>query len=281
MRKAFIFFIVFFIAAEGFAAPKKGKTAHVGTEHKFYNETMNFRIVWKGIAAGDVTLRSRVVDKDFIQINSRVNSLQAVRGIYYVQGVFASKWNFVTRSPVIAFEEAYQGDSYQRRKFRFSGSNAQVEKHEMKFHEHSYPHSTPPKGDWSDSYSVSTAGGYQDLLGAFYFVRSTGRVPKVGEVLRVPVLPAGSRRSLILKVLGRSVRKDVPFFGTREIIHVRSALADDAKNKTNMGSNIFFNTKSQIEMWITADEDFVPVKLWTDVPYLGTAYILLENYSQP
>ncbi|HRP68848.1 MAG TPA: DUF3108 domain-containing protein [Turneriella sp.] len=281
MRKIFIVSILLLFSAQHFAAPKKTKAAEKGVPLKFYNETMNFRIIWKGIAAGDVTLRSRIDDDQFININSRVNSLQSVRGIYYVQGVFASKWNFVTRSPVIAFEEAYQGDSYQRRKFRFIGNEAQVEKHEKKFHEHSYPHSEPPKGDWSDKYSVSTKGGYQDLLGAFYYVRSTGRVPRVGEVMRVPVLPAGSRRSLILKVLGREKRKDVPFFGTREIIHVRSALADDAKNKTGKGSNIFFNTKSQIDMWITADEDFVPVKLWTEVPYLGTAYILLENYSQP
>lgn len=247
---------------------------------KFYNETMNFRIEWKGIRAGDVTMRARTENDRFIMINARVNSLDVVRGIYYVQGVFASKWNYVSRTPVIAFEEAYQGDTYQRRKFRFSGDKVNVDKDEKKFQEHSYPHSPNLKGQWRENYDVSTKGGYQDLLGAFYLVRSTGRVPRVGETLKVPVLPAGSRRSLILKVLGREMRKDVPFFGTREIFHVRSMLVDD-QNKTGMGSNMFFNTQTQIEMWITADADFVPVKLWTDVPYLGTAYILLENYTQP
>jgi hypothetical protein len=155
-----------------------------------------------------------------------------------------------------------------------------VEKNEKRFHEMSYPHSEPVKSQSNETYDVSTSGGYQDLLGAFYYVRSTGKVPKVGEVLRVPVLPAGSRRTLVLKVLAREKRSDVPFFGTREIIHVKSALADEGKGKPPQG-NIFFNTQSQIEMWITADENFVPVKIWTEVPYLGTAYILLENYSQP
>jgi hypothetical protein len=84
----------------------------------------------------------------------------------------------------------------------------------------------------------------------------------------------------VLKVLAREKRTDVPFFGAREIIHVKSALADEGKGKPPQG-NIFFNTQSQIEMWITADESFVPVKIWTEIPYLGTAYILLENYSQP
>jgi hypothetical protein len=247
----------------------------------FYNETMNFRIEWKGIRAGDVTMRTRTDGDNYITINARVNSLPAVHGIYYVQGSFAAKWNHVTRSPVIAYEEAYQGDTYQRRKFRFHSGTVAVEKNEKKFREHSYPHSKSLKGEWHEKYDVSTKGGYQDLLGAFYYVRSTGRIPRVGEVLRVPVLPAGARRSLVLKVLGRQTRTDVPFFGKREIIHVRSALVDDANNKTQSGSNIFFNTKSQIDMWITADRDFVPVKIWTDVPYLGTAYILLENYTQP
>lgn len=246
----------------------------------FYTETMNFRIEWKGIRAGDVTMRSRIEGNNFITINARVNSLPVMHSIYYVQGVFAAKWNFATRTPVIAFEEAYQGETYQRRKFRFLGKTARVEKNEKRFHELSYPHSNPVKSESNETYEVSTAGGYQDLLGAFYFVRSTGRVPKVGEVLRVPVLPAGSRRTLILKVLAREKRNDVPFFGSREIFHVKSALADEGKGKQPQG-NIFFNTQSQIDMWITADENFVPVKIWTEVPYLGTAYILLENYSQP
>lgn len=254
---------------------------HAQNLPRFYNETMNFRIEWKGIRAGDVTMRTRTEGDKNITINARVNSLAAVHGIYYVQGVFASKWNHVTRTPVIAFEEAYQGDAYQRRKFRFGNGKVNVDKYEKKFYEHSYPHTANLKGVWKENFDVSTKGGYQDLLGAFYLVRSTGRVPRVGEVLKIPVLPAGARRSLVLKVLGREVRHDVPFFGTREIFHVKSALVDDNNQKTQMGSNMFFNTESQIEMWITADADFVPVKLWTDVPYLGTAYILLENYTQP
>ena len=246
----------------------------------FYSETMNFRIEWKGIRAGDVTMRSRPEGNNAITINARVNSLPVMHGIYYVQGIFAAKWNYASRSPVIAFEEAYQGDTYQRRKFRFTGRNVKVEKQEKRFHELSFPHSDPVKSQSNETYDVSTSGGYQDLLGAFYYVRSTGKIPKVGEVLRVPVLPAGSRRTLILKVLAREQRNDVPFFGSREVFHVKSALADEGKGKQPDG-NIFFNTKSQIDMWISADENFVPVKIWTEIPFLGTAYILLENYSQP
>lgn len=248
---------------------------------KFFNETMGFRIEWKGVRAGDVTMRTRTEGDKYITINARVNSLPLVHGIYYVQGAFASKWNHAVKLPVIAFEESYQGDAYQRRKFRFGNGKVNVDKNEKKFHEHSYPHSANLKGEWKENYDTWTKGGYQDLLGAFYFVRSTGRIPTVGEVLRVPVLPAGAHRTLVLKVLGRETRNDVPFFGTREIIHVRSVLVDDANNKTQSGSNMFFDTKTNIEMWITADADFVPVKIWTEVPYLGTAYILLENYSQP
>jgi len=268
----FRFLAAFCLAASALSAQKLPN---------FFNETMNFRIEWKGIRAGDVTMKTRTDGDKFININARVNSLAAVHGIYYVQGVFASKWNHVTKTPVIAYEEAFQGDAYQRRKFRFGAGKVNVDKNEKKFQEHSYPHSATLKGEWKENYDVDTKGGFQDLLGAFYYVRNTGRVPKVGEVLRVPVLPAGARRTLVLKVLARETRNDIPFFGTREVIHVRSALVDDVNNKTQSGSNLFFNTQSQIEMWITADADFVPVKIWTDVPYLGTAYILLEGYSQP
>ena len=248
---------------------------------KFYNETMNFRVEWKNIRVGDVTLRSRLDGDKIIKINAQVNSLEAIHGIYYVQGKFASRWNFATKTPIIAYEEAFQGDAFHQRKFRFAGQNVSVEKNEKKFSEPSFPHSGPLKGEWHEKYNVSTKGGYQDLLGAFYLIRSTGRVPQVGETTKIPVLPAGARRSLVLKVLGRETRNDIPYFGTREIIHVQSALVDDANGKSDNGANLFFNTESKIEMWITADADFVPVKIWTDVPYLGRANILLENYSQP
>ena len=68
-----------------------------------------------------------------------------------------------------------------------------MDKNEKKFHEHSYPHSASLKGEWKENYDVSTKGGYQDLLGAFYYVRSTGRIPKVGDWLTRTVAAAGDQ----------------------------------------------------------------------------------------
>lgn len=246
---------------------------------KFYNETLTYFIQWKGMTVGSVKMKSKVKDASKLQVAAQVNSIDYMKGIYHVQGTFGSTWNYVNKQPVYAFEEAYQGDTYQNRTFRFSGKKVTVEKHEKKFSEVSYPHKGPLKNEWTDKFTQDTKG-FMDLLGAFYKVRSTGKIPKTGEVLKVPVLPAGSYRYLVLKVLSKEVRNDVPVFGTREIMHVRTALASvDKKNQS--GANLFFNTQSQIDMWITADADFIPVKIWTDVPIIGRAYIIMDSYTQP
>lgn len=245
----------------------------------FFNETMGFNITWKGMYVGRVTMKTARDKGTRLKMVAKVVPTNRINGIYYVQGSFGAIWDYATKRSVFAYEEAYQGDMYQKRSYRFRGNNVYVNKHEIRFSEFSYPHNGPIKSDNKDKYSM-VLNGYKDLLGAFYSVRTLPRTPKKGEIMKIKVLPAGTRKILILKVLNIKKVK-VPIFGVKEVLHVKTALADPKTKKIGSGGSLFFNTRSQIEMYITNDKNYVPVKIWTSLPLMGTAYVNMVSYSQP
>ncbi|MCS6984634.1 MAG: DUF3108 domain-containing protein [Leptospiraceae bacterium] len=248
-------------------------------EPSFYNETFVYTIQWKGMNVGIVKMQTKKGENSMLKTLAKVTSLDVMKSIYYVQGSFGSVWNYLTRRPNYAFEEIYQGETYQKRSFRFEGRTVSVEKHEQTFSETSFPHTGPLKRDFKDKYTKEINESTQDLLGAFYLIRSEGKSPKVGDVKQLYVLPAGSEKILILKVLDKKVI-DAPFFGRKEIFHVKTALANPKDARPDEG-NLFFNTKSQIEMLITNDNNFVPVQIWAEVPVIGRVDVILARYSQP
>ncbi len=249
------------------------------TQRPFYNETLTYTVEWKGMNVGVVKMQTKTTDNSTLKTLAKVTSMDVMKSIYYVQGSFGAVWNWASQRPSYAFEEVYQGDTYQKRSYKFSGQSVAVEKHEQTFSETSFPHKGPLKRDTKDRYTKTIQTQTQDLLGAFYFIRSQSTVPKVGDVQRLWVLPAGSEKILILKVLDKKII-DVPFYGKKEVIHVKSALANPKDSKETEGS-LFFNTKSQIEMFITTDSNYVPVKIWADVPVLGRVNVNLASYTQP
>lgn len=237
-----------------------------------YNESFQYKAYWKGVSVGTVDMKTSTNDKNQLRSFAKVNSWKTLRNIYYVQGTFGTIWNYESRSPVYAYESVYQGDTWQNRKFKFSGSKFTIYKHEKKFSENSYPHKGPLKKDKRKTQTKPTKG-HQDLLGAFYYVRSLKNNPQVGQTLNVPVLPAGAHQVLVLKVLGKkTIKSDA--LGTVQVLHVRSRLAQQKS-----GGNLFFDQQSPIELYITDDSRMVPVEMWTQLPVIGRVDIKLEKYT--
>lgn len=252
-----------------------------GEQKPIYNETLNFKVTWKGVTIGRVDMKAKSrKGSGKVAVLAKIASFKAIQGIYYVSGSFGAIWNYVTQKPVYAYEEMYQGDTYQKRSYRFSPSgDVKIRKKEQTFSEHGYPHTGPLKKDMDKTYNQHSPN-YQDLMGALYYVRSTGEVPKVGELRKTPILPAGSEKVLLLKVLEKKV-VDVPALGKKmEIFHVKTALKDADSDKESAGGDIFLNTTSEFHMYITANDDFIPVLIWTSLPVIGRVYLKLDNYKQ-
>lgn len=255
-----------------------------GKKRPIYNEALNFKVTWKGITIGSVDMKSKTISGNRLTVLAKVASFKAIQGIYYVGGSFGSIWNYSTQLPIYAYEEMYQGDTYQKRSYRFSKSgNVKIRKKEIRFAEHGYPHTGTYKSDTDESYEQNSPN-FQDLLGSFYFVRSTGEVPHVGETRKVLILPAGSEKYLLLEVLEQKKVK-VAALGSeseKEVFHVRTALRNkgEVDELDEKGGDLFFNTTSEFHMFITADEDFIPVLMWTSLPVIGRVYLRLDAYKQ-
>ncbi len=255
--------------------------ANISSKLPFQNqEVYSYKISWKYMTVGYAKSRS-IVDKKngLIKGHTSVTSLAFFKKIYYIGGYFGSHWNYQKRQPYYAYEELYHGKKYEKRSYYYKGNRVTVKRLEKRFDERSYPHTGKVKTIKNETRQI-LAPGFSDLMGAFYLMRITGHSPKVGEVQKLQVLPAGKKRILILQVLKRE-RKKLPYLGKRWAFLIKAALADPKKqNKALAEQDIFFKTKEPIYMWVTDDKKFIPAIMYSKVPYLGNIYINLVKYYQ-
>lgn len=244
----------------------------------FYNEALKYNIELKGFVVGSVLMRTITANERHLQINASVESFDAIKGVYYIKGTFGALWNYNTRSSYVAYEDVYQGFDYQRRAYRFEGDQVFVSKLEKTFSEAGHPHTGPIKKSEAKEYYLQLTD-YHDLLGVFYWMRTSGKLPNVGDVTEIKVLPSGVKKIMVMKVIDKKTI-DVPALGgSKRVFHVRTGLKGvDEKVE---GGDIFFTTTSIIDLYITEDENFIPVKMWTSVPVLGQVDIVLAEYAQP
>ena len=250
----------------------------------FYNEILKYNIEIKGFTVGTVLMKTMKTAGGLLQINAKIDSFEAIRGFYYVHGVIGALWDYKNQRSYIAYEDVYQGDTFQRRAYRYDKDKIVVSKHEKQFSEAGYPHTGPLKKNKKAKYIIKSTE-YQDLLGIFYTMRSSGKRPVRGRVDEYKVLPSGVKKIMVTQVADIK-RVDVPAFGGRkEIFHVKSGLRNpekkgSKKKKKAEGGAIFIRTTSPVDMYITNDENQVPVLMWTDIPFFGRVYIVLESYTQ-
>jgi len=244
----------------------------------FYNEILKFSIDVKGISMGSILMRTVKTGKGFLQINAKVETFESLKGIYYIGGNFGAMWNYNLRKSYMAFEDVYDGYMYMRRAYRFQNDNRVfVNKREAKFQEAGLPHSSKPEYDDTEEYYIEGTE-YQDLLGVFYTLRSSGVRPKAGEVYKLNVLPAGVKKVMIIQVVGKDVLNVPALGGKTNVIHVKSGLASPDQKPS--GGNIFFNVKSEIDMYFTDDENAIPVLMSAKVPIIQKADVILTEYQQ-
>jgi len=244
----------------------------------FYNEILKFSIDVKGISVGSILMRTVKTGNEFLQINTRVDTFDSLKGIYYISGNFGAMWNYKTQKSYMAYEDIYDGYMYMRRAYRFQSDNRVfVNKREVKFVESGLPHDQPPEKDATDEYYID-GNEYQDLIGIFYTLRSSGIHPKTGETYTLKVLPAGVKKHMIIQVIGKDIL-DVPALGGKvKVIHVKSGLANP--NQKPSGGNIFFNVKSEVDIFFTDDENSIPVLISANVPLIKRVVVVLTDYQQ-
>jgi hypothetical protein len=244
----------------------------------FYNEVMKFSINVKGLSVGDILMRTAKTGDKYLQINAQVDTFDTMKSFYYISGKFGAMWDFKNKKSYMAYEDIYDGYTYVRRAYRYQDDNRVfVNKREVRFQEAGLPHNKKPKRDKSSQYYIDSIE-FQDLLGVFYTLRSSGIIPKPGETYKAQILPAGVKKLLVIEVLGTLEKHVEALGGKRKLIHVKTGIASARKKPE--GGNIFFNVSSALEMYFTADDDTIPVQIWAKVPLIQRADVVLTDYKQ-
>jgi len=243
-----------------------------------YNEILKFSIEVKGISMGSIIMRTVKTGPKYLQINANVESFDSLKGIYYVAGNFGAMWDYQKRKSYMAFEDVYDGYSYHRRAYRFQDDNKiLVNLRESRFSDAGYPHSEKPTIDNTKEYFIDN-DDYQDLIGVFFFLRTSGMHPKPGDVYRLKVLPAGVKQIMIVQVVDVNEMNVPALGGKRKVVHVKSGLANP--DQKSSGGNIFFNVRSPLDMYFTDDEDSIPLRISAKLPIIQTADVVLTDYKQ-
>jgi len=245
----------------------------------FFNEVMKFRIDMKGFQIGSILMRTKVANDNHIQINASIYSFKSIQGLYYVRGTFGAVWNYKSRRSYLAWEDVYQGYQYQQRSYKFLYNKVDIKKREKEFSEAGYPHSGKIKRDKTKEKTLAVKGyEYNDLLGAFYYMRTGGKSPEIGSVTKLKVLPAGQKKIMYIKVIEKTTMYVKSLKEKRSVFHIRTGIIDE-KEKMG-GGDIFISTDTPVDIFITDDEDFIPVLMYTKVPVLGKVEVILDEYQQ-
>lgn len=244
----------------------------------FYNEILKFSIEVKGISMGSILMRTTKTGSEFLQINTKVESFDSIKGIYYLSGGFGAMWNYKKQKSYMAYEDVFDGYDYVRRAYRFQDDNRVfVSKREVKFNEAGLPHDKNVEIDKTSEYYIEGTE-YQDLLGVFYTLRSSGIRPQPGETYKLNVLPSGVKKVMIIQVVEKT-EMNVPTLGGKiRVIHVKSGLANPDQKIT--GGNIFFNVRSPLDLYFTDDSNAIPVRISAKVPVIQHADVVLTDYQQ-
>ena len=244
----------------------------------FFNEKLEYEVQWKGFTVGYINMVSQKESDTLIAVNAAIDSFSKLKYFFYIGGTIGAHWNYKSRSSYTAFEDVYQGYTYQKRNYTYDAKKVHVKKIEKVFTEASYPHKSMLQ-KYVEKEEDLPFPEYQDLLGVFYALRS-GPMPKVGDIIKLKALPAGVRKVIIIEVLGKKEVFSAGLNKTLQVYHVKSALGDFRSERKESGGDVFFATQSPIEMYIADDGSGIPVKMWTIIPYLGRLDIVLKSYTQ-
>lgn len=202
-------------------------------------ERLTFSVSWSFVHVGNAELLLRN-DADQYEIIGRAwtddtyNSLYKLRDRIRIEGVHTKEQPFLSRSYVAELKENdYRADKL----VTFD--------HEKNVSTYTNRHKNRAPVDYNvEPYT-------RDMISALYALRSLEKSPKVGDVYTLPVMHYDRRYTYTLRVLEKE-RMDTAL-GKKDVYEIQPILTkEDAKKG---------KSKARLRLWVTADGQFVPVKV--------------------
>lgn len=222
------------------------------------NETLDFKISWKFIKAGEATIRNKGVvqlnGKSAYFIETEAKSASIIDAFYRVRDINQS-WISTKDYHSFGYGQSVKEGGYRRDEWvTFDYDNKKYYGQKKK------------KDGLIRKFEGELNNYVYDVLGAFFYVRTQDL--EVGKKVIVDVNNRRKTYPLEVEVLGKETIK-VPA-GKFDCIVVEPKLRED--------SAIFMN-KGTLKVWLTDDEYKMPVLMRSKV-FIGSVSVKLTGYSR-
>jgi len=242
--------LILFIFVFGIAFSQKLENIESG-------EVLTYRVHYGLLTAGSATLsatRTTYQGQPHIYVKGIGRSSGAVRAFFKVDDVYESYINIATGLPSYYVRNVSEGSYRQHLHAAFNHDNQTLVLTDKKNTQN------PPK-------TIKTIKGLQDMLSAFYHLRSfsEGQL-KIGDVLNLSVWIDDEMFPFRLRVVGSENVKTK--FGTINCLKIIPSVM----------SGRVFKDKEGVSLWVTNDNNHIPVEIKAELA-VGSLKASLNNYS--
>ncbi len=213
---------------------------------KFMGEKLSYSLYWFGIHVGNAELEAGGSSGKVI-IRSEVHSTAAISAFYKVDDHAQS--TVINGVPV--------NFSIKQREGKYRSDKETVfdpDKKDLTFFNYI-------KGS-KDDHPIQS-GALWDLLSGFYYLRTQPFV--VGKTISIDIFDSNKFFQAIVNVIGKE-----------RIKFSKTIILDTVKVKPLLESEGLFQNKGDILIWLTDDDNRIPVKVETKVP-IGTVVAILKS----
>lgn len=247
MKKIILFFTVF-LSALIFAQ----KLDHIQS-----GESLNYRIHYGVLTAGNATLttlKTNYQGQPHLYVKGVGKTSGAVKAFFKVEDVYESFININTGLPSFYVRNVREGNYRQHYETVFNHSNQTLIL-------------TDKKNPKNGSKVIKSVKGVQDMLSAFYYLRSISSVDlNVGDVFNLNVWIDDEMFPFRLRVAGT------------EDIKTKFGTVNTLKIIPSVMSGRVFKDKEGVTLWVTNDNNHIPIAIKAELA-VGSLRADLDSYK--
>lgn len=220
-------------------------------------EVLNYRIHYGFLNAGTATLSTTKINfqgQPHFYVKGVGRSIGAVRAFFKVDDLYESYINYNTGLPTFYVRNVREGSYTQHYETVFNHNN-----HTLTLFNKEEPKSDPK--------ILKTVNGIQDMLSAFYYLRSFDQNQlKIGDTLRVDVWIDDEMFPFKLRIAGT------------EDVKTKFGKVNCLKIIPSVISGRVFKEKEGVTLWVTNDGNHIPVSIKAQLA-VGSLKADLDGYS--
>lgn len=220
-------------------------------------EQLNYRIHYGILNAGTASLSTKKINFQGIPhlyVRGVGRSTGAVRAFFKVEDLYESYINTQTGLPTYYVRNVKEGGYSQHLHTAFNHNNQSLILMDK-------------KNPNTSNRTINTVKGIQDMLSAFYYLRSLNDTElKIGKIIKLNVWIDDEMFPFLLRIDGVEDLKTK--FGTINCLKITPMVM----------SGRIFKAKESVKMWVTNDQNKVPVSIKAEL-VVGALKADLDSYS--